>query len=87
VYADNSIEHRVKIGGDKDSTLFPSPPGAPLDHPLDRLHFFVPVQIRSSSLPATTTIRCEFWTPTGHNVRDERRLQLTAEHRRSQSGS
>lgn len=85
VYAGHRIEHRVKVGGDKDSTLFPSPLSGGLDHPRDYLHFHVPVSIRSKSLPVTTTIKYEFATPIGHSIRGEHQLQLTPEHKHQHS--
>jgi hypothetical protein len=66
-------QYRVKVGGNRSDTLFPSPDRIPRDF----LRFQVYVAIRARELPIVTKVRYEFTTPTGYSIQGERNLRST----------
>ena len=68
---------RVKVGGNEDATLFPSPDQVPRDY----LDFAVHVEIIAEELPVTTRVSYEFATPTGYSIRGEHELEVTERQR------
>ncbi len=69
--------YRVKVGGDGDQTLFPSPTHVPRDY----LDFTVYVSIKPEDLPVVTKIGYEFVNPTGASVQGKHELTVAEDYR------
>jgi hypothetical protein len=69
---------RIKVGGNKDDTLFPSSPDGAA---LDQHHFTISVSIKADKLPITTPIRYEFAAPSGYSMQGETSIEIRAVHK------